>query len=219
MRVRININIEVGRVVKYFVLSDLFLLAGWGFIDPVFSAFVIQKIPGATLVTIGISAAVYWILKSAIQIPISNYLDSSADEKNEFKALIGGLFLAGFSAIAFNWVTSAWELYVVQAVHAVAFAFYVASWQPIFSRHLDKNRISFDWSLDSTSAGIAAGITGLLGGLIAEMWGFQSVFIVAGILSFVAAFILLSVPDLVPPKDTTRNPMIKERTPGENQLA
>lgn len=211
---KVNINIEVGRIVKYFVLSDLFLLAGWGFVDPVFSVFIVERIAGGTLITVGIAAALYWILKSILQVPIAKYLDRTPGEKDDFKALIFGLFLAGFSAIAFTWVHAAWELYVVQSVHALAFAFYGASWPTIFSRHLDKNRISFDWTLDSTTAGIAAGVTGLFGGIVAEIWGFTAVFIACGILSFIAAFVLLSVPDLILPKPIRVETKLMEHTPG-----
>jgi len=213
MKIRVNINIKVGRLVKYFIISDFFLLAGWGFIDPIFSVFIVQRIAGATLVTVGIAAAIYWILKSALQIPISNHLDKTSGEKDDFMALVGGLLLAGVSAIAFAWVTTAWELYAVQAVHAVAFAFYFASWPTIFSRHLDKDRVAFDWSLDSTTAGVAAGVTGLLSGLMAEAFGYTSVFVTAGILSFIAAFVLLAVPDLILPKPTTRTVSMMDHTP------
>lgn len=213
MKIKVNINIKVGRLVKYFVISDFFLLAGWGFIDPVFSVFIIQNIAGATLATVGIAAAIYWILKSILQIPISNYLDRTSGEKDDFMALVGGLMLAGISAIAFGWVTTIWQLYVVQAVHAVAFAFYFASWPTIFSRHLDKDRVAFDWSLDSTTAGIAAGITGLLSGVMAEMFGYLSVFVTAGILSFIAAFVLLAVPDLILPKPTTKAVSLTDHIP------
>ena len=214
MKIRVNIDIRVGKIVKYFVISDFFLLAGWGFIDPIFSVFIIQKVAAATLITVGIAAALYWILKSILQIPIANYLDRTAGEKDDLTALIGGLFLAGFSAIAFIFVDNLWALYVVQSIHAVAFALYSASWPTIFSRHLDKDRISFDWSLDSTVAGVAAGITGLLGGVVAETWGFAAVFISAGILAFIAGFVLLALPDVILPKPTQKNVTLMDHTPG-----
>src|SRR5580692_5502155 len=109
MKIRVNIDIKVGRLVKFFIISDFFLLAGWGFIDPVFSVFIVQKIVGGTLITVGIAAALYWILKSVLQIPISNYLDRTAGEKDDFMALVGGLLLAGISAVAFTWVRTTWE--------------------------------------------------------------------------------------------------------------
>jgi MFS family permease len=203
MRIKVNINVKVGRVVKYFIISDFFLLAGWGLIDPIFSVFIIQRVVGGTLMTVGIAAAIYWIIRSVAQIPIAEFLDRIPGEHDDFMALVGGLLLVGISAIAMCWVTRVWELYVVHALQAIAFALYYASWPTIYSRHLDKDAISLDWSLDSSVAGVGAGITGFLGGVIAETLGYNVVFVGAGIMAFIAAFVLIAVPDLILPKPTT----------------
>ena len=202
MKIRVSINIKVGHIVKYFVLSDLFFLAGWGLVQPIFSVFVIEKVAGATLITVGVAAAIYWILKSVLEIPIANHLDRIGGEKNSFVTLVCGLFLAAFSAFAFTWVREIWELYAVQAIYAIAFSFYVPSWYAIFSRHLDRGRVSFDWTLDSTMGGMGAGVTGLLSGILANIFGFSTVFIIAGILSVIAAFIIMASPEIVLPKTT-----------------
>ena len=75
MKLKVSINFQVGRFVKRFILADMALFAGWGLLDPVFSIFIIKEIPGATVVTVGISVAIYWLLKSAFQIPIALALD------------------------------------------------------------------------------------------------------------------------------------------------
>ena len=214
MRIRINVNIAVNRVVKYFVLSDLFLLAGWGLIDPVFSIFIIQRITGATLVSVGIAAGIYWILRSALQVPIAKYLDRVPGEKDDFHVLVIGLVIAGFSAFLFALVKNVWALYLVQAVRALAFALYGAAWPSIFSRHLDKERVSFDWTVDSVAVGVAAGISGFIGGILADKFGFDAVFILGAALSLLAALALMSVPDLVIPKDTTRESSMQDHRPG-----
>ncbi len=203
MRIKVNINVKVGRVVKYFVISDFFLLAGWGLIDPVFSVFIIQRVVGGTLTVVGIAAAIYWIIRSVAQIPIASMLDRIPGEHDDFMALVGGLLLVGISAIAMVWVRQVWELYAIHAIQAIAFAFYYASWPTIYSRHLDKDAISLDWSLDSSVSGIGAGVTGFLGGVIADTLGYSVVFVGAGIMAFIAAFVLLAVPDLILPKPTT----------------
>jgi MFS family permease len=213
MKIKVNLEIKVGRIVKYFVLADLFLLFGWGFVDPLFSVFIVQRVPGATLITVGIAAAVYWILKSLLQIPISNYLDRTPGERDDFIALVCGLFLAGFTALAYPSITATWELYVVQIFYAISFALYIPSWSAIFSRHLDKERVSFDWSLDSTAAGLSAGVSGLIAGVIAATWGFTLVFVLASIFSFVAALMLIIAPDLTFPKPVAEGVSMKDKTP------
>lgn len=216
MKIRINVNVKVGRLVKYFVLADLLLLGGWGVIEPIFSVFIIQKVAGATLITVGMAAAIYWLLKSALQLPIANYLDRTDGEKDDFYALILGLLVAAFAAVSFALVDKIWELYLVQVLHAVGFALYVASWPAIFSRHLDKDRISFDWALDSTAVGVSAGVSGFLGGVLSSWLGFEPVFILAGILSVAAVLALLLVPEVVLPRAKTPakiSPLAKEKPP------
>lgn len=213
MKIKINFEVKVGHIVKYFVLCDLLLLFGWGFVDPIFSVFVIQHVPGATLVTVGIAAAVYWILKSLLQIPISKYLDRTLGERDDFMALLLGLFLAGFTALAYTQIHHVWQLFLVQALYAVSFALYIPSWSAIFSRHLDKDRVSFDWSLDSTAAGLSAGVSGLIAGIVASIWGFSTVFVLASIFSFAAAFMLMIAPDLAFPKPEVEGVSLKDKTP------
>lgn len=213
MKFNISIDISVNRIVKYFIMVDLLLFAGWGFIEPIFSLFIIRNVRGATLITVGISAAIYWFLKSLLQLPIARYLDRRRGEKDDFIALIAGLFIAALSALSFGLVHETWQLYLAQAIHALGFALYVASWPAMFSRHLDKDRVSFDWAIDSASVGLAAGVTAFAGGVLANTFGFLSVFILGAALSASAAFLLLTVPDLVLPPPTSPDSSRKDHTP------
>jgi len=199
---KIVINLKIGRLVKYFILSDLILLSGWGLIEPIFSVFIIKNIAGATLTSIGMAAAVYWILKAFLQIPIADFIDKQKGEKDDFYVLIIGIFTASITAFGFIFATQIWHIYVLQALHALAFAMYAASWVGIFSRHLDKDRPAFDWSLDSTAIALGSGISGFFGSIIANKFGFAAVFALAFILSFVAGLVLFFVPSLVLPQKT-----------------
>lgn len=220
MQIKVNINLNnftVNRIVKYFVLSDLFFLGGWGLINPLFAVFVMQNIPGATLFTVGALASVYWIVKALVQMPVSILLDRREGEKDDFYALIFALVLAGFTAMLFTMANSITSIFVVHFFHAIALGFYTPSWSAIFSRHLDKEKYAFDWSLDSTAIGLASGVAGITGGLIANSFGFSAVFVITSILSFAGALLLLVVPNLVMPKPTLRVPFIKDHTPGNIQ--
>jgi len=218
MRLKIDFdikNLKVNRVARFFILADFLLFGGWGFIGPVFAVFVLNQVPGSTLLTLGIVAAIYWIVKSVIQIPVALYLDHHDGERDDFNALVLSLMLAGFAAISFLLVHSTPQLYLVVFLQAVAFGLYTPSWSALFSRHLDREHFSFDWSLDSTSVGIASGITGLLGGAFAGFFGFSSVFIIGSLLSFIGAFSLLSVPNIIfPPKTGMPETGLRDHAPG-----
>lgn len=198
MKINIDFKLDVNKVVKYFILSDLTFLAGWGLLDPLFAVFVTRNIPGATVMTVGIMAAIYWIVKSTLQIPISIYLDKNDGEKDDFYVLVVGLLLASLVLFSFMAVTQVWHLYLIQVFKAIAFALYVPTWTAILSRHLDRDKVAFEWALAGTSAGFAIGITGLISGWLASL-GFNLIFLIGGFLGLASAIFLILAPNLIIP--------------------
>lgn len=206
-------NFRINRIIRYLVLSDILLLGGWGLMAPIFSIFIIEKIPGATLVTVGIETAIYWTLKSILQLPIALYLDKNKGEKDDFYALLIGLVLAGFAAFSFTLVRSIPALYTVAVLQAAAFSLYIPSWNAIFSRHLDREQFALEWSLNSTSMGLASGFSAVLGGTVAKLLGFNAIFVLASIFSFASAALLFFVPTLILPKASVKKPVTQNHTP------
>jgi len=198
MKINIDLKLDINRVVKFFILSDLTFLAGWGLLDPLFAVFVTKNIPGATLATVGIMAGIYWIFKSLLQIPISIFLDKTDGEKDDFYALVSGLLLASLVLFSFMAATEVWHLYLIQVFKALAFALYMPAWTAILSRHLDKDKIAFEWALASTSAGFAIGLTGLIGGWLANL-GFNLIFLLGGFFGLCGAVLLILAPNLIIP--------------------
>ena len=224
MRFKIDVhfnlkNVRINRIIRYLILVDLFFWGGWGLINPIFALFVVNRVAGATIFTVGLASGLYWIIKSAFQIPVAIYLDRHEGEQDDFQALIIGLTVAGFAALVFPLANSIGALIVVVVVQAIAYGLYTPSWSAIFSRHLDGNHYAFDWSLDSTTVGVASGVAAFVGGAIADLFGFNMVFILAGILSLASALLLFSAPHLVLPKATSNpGPVIPEHAPGEPKM-
>ncbi len=206
-------TIDINRVVKFLVLSDLFFIGGWSLVQPIFSIFIIEKIAGATLVSVGLIAATYWLVKSIVQIPIANFFDKNDGEKDEFYALVLALLSGGLASFVFSISTKLWHVFLVQAIFALSMALYVPSWYGIFSRHLDQKRFSFDWTLDSTVIGLASFATSVLSGILANSFGFPFVFRIVGFFSIISALIIFLVPNLIIPgrikeKILLRDPLI-----------
>src|SRR3989338_2460360 len=128
---------SLNRVVRYFIIGDFIMWSGWGLLDPLFSIFVIEKISGATLVSIGLLAAIYWVGKGILQIPISLFLDKTDGERDDFYALIFGLMIMSVGAFSLILANTIWQIYLIQSIKAVGFALYIPAWSAIFSRHLD----------------------------------------------------------------------------------
>ncbi len=207
---------QMNRVIRSFIAVDLLLWGGWGFVMPIFALFVVDRIEGATAATVGITVAIYWIVRSIVQMGTAVFLDRHAGERDDFFALLCGLVLAGFSAMAFPLVATAKSLYLVSFLQGIAFGFYASAWSAIFSRHLDKEHYAFDWSLDHATLGTASAVAAVAGGIAVNAFGFNTVFIFAGLLSFGSALVVVLVPDLAfprRPRSSGGEPLIRDHTP------
>ena len=188
-----RIKIKVNRVIKYLILSDLAFWSGWGLITPIFSIFIVERIEGGSVFVAGAAAGIYWILKSALRIPIGLFLDKCLGEKDDYWFVTTGLFVAALIPFGFIFARTPAHIYALQAIHAVAMAVSLSGWSAIFTRHIDKGKEATEWAISDTVCGIGIGITGLLGGWAVSRFGFDSVFITVGISGLIGALLLLSL--------------------------
>jgi len=63
----------------------------------------------------------------------------------------------------------------------------ISAYGAIFTRHIDKGKEAFDWSVRAALMGVGAGVAGGLGGIIAYRFGFDVLFIGVLILILVSA--------------------------------
>jgi len=182
---------KVNRVIKTLVVADFIINSAFGLSAPIFAIFLIDNVGGNAEVA-GFAAAIYWIAKSLFQLPIANWLDKTDGEKDDFIALFIGQLIAGFTPFMYLFASLPWHVYAIEALLGLSMAFAVPAWYGIFTRHLDEGRASFEWSLESVFAvGVATAASSALGGIIANNYGFDVLFIIAGVLALTGAFAFL----------------------------
>lgn len=184
---------SINRVIKTLIKSDVIFLSAFGLITPIFAVFVTDQIQGGDVKVVGFAAAIYWILKSILQIPISKFLDKTKGEKDDLYFLVIGFFVAAFVPFGYIFSTFPWHIYILEAIYAIGLAMVVPGWYAIFSRHLDKGKEAFEWALDSTTVGIGTGITGAVGGILVSQFGFNMVFVIVGIFALLGALLPLLI--------------------------
>lgn len=150
---------------------------------PVFAVFVTKQIGGGSLEVIGFATAIFQIFKSGLQIPIARYLDKNHGEYDDFYSMIFGTSLIVLVPFAYLFATTANHIYMIQAVYGIGAAFTIPPWYAIFSRHLDKMRENVEWSMDSIAIGVGAAMSAAIGGILAQKFGFQFVFVIGGVLA------------------------------------
>ena len=195
----------IGKIIKILITSDFFLNLGWGLLSPIFAIFILEKITaGNSLKAVevaGFAALFYWIAKSFFEIPIGYFLDKMHGERDDFWFMVVGTFITGIVPLGYLFSSSPWQIYCFQIVHAIGMAMALPSWLAIFTRHINKGKEAFEWSLESTSIGMGAGIAGGVGGIMAATFGFKMVFIFVSVLTFLSTFMLLFVKNEVFPRD------------------
>lgn len=174
---------KINHVIRTLVLSDFFINSGFSVFGPVFAIFITKQIAGGSLEVIGFATAIFQIFKSALQIPIARYLDKNHGEYDDFYSMIFGTMLIVLVPFAYLFATTANHIYLIQAVYGIGAAFTIPPWYAIFSRHLDKMRENVEWSMDSIAIGIGAATSAAIGGILAQKFGFQFVFIIGGVLA------------------------------------
>lgn len=191
---------KINKVIKVLVASDLVLLFGWGLISPILAIFIAKNIQGGNVEVAGAAVGIYWLSKSIFQIPIANILDKKKGEKDDYYALIGGTFVASLTPLGFIFAKTPIHIYLLQLIHALAMAFAIPSWSAIFTRHIDRGREALSWSLDSSALGIGSGIAGILGGMIAGVFGFTPLFVGVAVFGILASALLLLISQDIIPK-------------------
>ncbi len=193
-------NFRINRVIRYLILSDLIFWSGWGFLSPIFAVFVIQKIERGDVAVVGVATAIYWILKSILRIPIGVFLDSRKGEEDDFWFLFFGLIFASLVPFGYLMAKTPAHLYSLQVLYAIGMAMALSGWTAIFTRHIDQGKEATEWALDATSVGLGIGIAGAIGGLIANAFGFNFLFVLVGVFGILSALLLLSILKIISPR-------------------
>ena len=185
------------KIIKFLIIGDFFFNSALGLISPIFALFVVLKITGndaaAAAQAVGYSTFLLWLVKSLLQIPIAKYLDRNHGEADDFWSMFIGHLIIGLTPFGFLFSSEVWHIYAVSLLQAIGLAMLVPPWFAVFTRHIDKDKEAYEWSVDSTALGIGIGITGALGGFLMAHFNFEIIFILSGILGTIATISLLFI--------------------------
>jgi predicted MFS family arabinose efflux permease len=191
----------INRVIRILITSDFFLQAGWGLSGPIFAIFLTKQIQGGSLEMVGFVAATYWITKSIVQPFLAKWFDKNHGEKDDFIFLVSGMYIANLIPLGYIFSSQPWHIFILEFIRGLAMACVVPTWSGIFTRHIDKNREAFSWSLESTGIGFAAGFAGAFGGFLASTLGFSAVFVLVSVFGLLSSSTLLLIRKQIFQKD------------------
>ncbi|MBS3135234.1 MFS transporter [Candidatus Woesearchaeota archaeon] len=180
----------MNRTIKLLIISDIFVITGFGLIGPILAIFIKENMIGGTIFAAGLASTLFLITKSIVQLPFSKYVDSHDDK---VKWLMIGTFLIGMVPFIYIFARSISFIYVAQVIYGIGSGLAFPTWLGLWTSHLDKKHESFEWSLYSTLTGLGTAVTASIGAVIAQYIGFIYTFALVGIMSLIGCFILFGL--------------------------
>ena len=181
------------------MFSDIFVLTGFGLIEPILAIFIKENLIGGTIFAAGLASMLFLVTKSIVQLPFSRYVDS---HDNKAKWIVLGAFFIALVPFIYIMADSIYHVYIAQLLYGIGSGLAYPTWLALWSTHLDRKHEGFEWSLYSTLTGIGTAATAAIGAAIAQFVGFTFTFLLVGIMSLIGCFILIGLERKKPTKRT-----------------
>jgi DHA1 family quinolone resistance protein-like MFS transporter len=180
----------INRTIRLLMISDIFVVTGFGLINPILAIYIKEDISGGTIFAAGLASTLFLITKSAVQLPFSLYVD---EHDNRKRWLIVGTVLIALVPFLYIFAYDVSIIYISQVIYGIGAGLAFPTWLAVWSAHLDKKHESFEWSLYSTLASLGAALTAMVGAGIAQFIGFTFTFALVGLLSLIGLAILFKL--------------------------
>ncbi|MBW2963862.1 MFS transporter [Candidatus Woesearchaeota archaeon] len=178
----------MNKTIKLLILSDIFVLTGFGLIEPILAIFVKENLVGGTIFAAGIASMIFIITKSIVQMPFAKFMDA---QKHKVRWLVVGTFLVALVPFIYMFADHIYTIYAAQFIYGIAGALAFPTWLSLFSTNLDRGHEGFEWSIYSSLTGLGTAASAAIGAAIAEFIGFRYTFVMVGILSVIGCLVLL----------------------------
>ncbi len=182
---------KMNPVIKLLILSDFIIWTSYQLVIPIFAIYVVTTLEGATIEVVGIATAVYLITKSIFEVPFGIYIDKKKGERDDLFFAVVGVLISAVAYVLFAFVTSAVQLYGVQALLGFGAAMAYPGWYALFTHHIDKGKEGLEWSLYDVILGIGMAASAAVGGFVAESYGFDVLFFVVAALVACGGMVLI----------------------------
>jgi MFS family permease len=169
----------MNKLIEILLVSSFFGNLAAGFIGPIYAVFVEQV--GGDLVTAGLAYAIFAIVSGVLLVLLGKWEDH-VNHKENLLVVSRILSIAGFAGYLF--VHSPEQLFIVQIVLGVSLALGAPAFDSIYYKNVDKKDSAFEWGAWEGVYQIALGVSALIGGYIAQNFGFNILFIFMVIFGF-----------------------------------
>src|SRR5512141_2126468 len=105
----------MNRTMKLLLLSDIFVLTGFGLIQPILAIYINGGgVTGGTMISAGLASALFLFTKSMVQLPFGHYVDKNSSKTKWL--ILGTLLMAGVPIIYIT-ANSIYHIYMAEMIY------------------------------------------------------------------------------------------------------
>lgn len=171
-------------IVVAFIFSEAFFWSAWNFISPIMSVFVVSTLPDGNVRTAAFGFTLYLLVRVISELVVTNYVKFPSDRKRMVTDVTGmAILTCSYLMIAF--FPSLITFYVFFIVAGMSFAISSPAKLSMFSLNLGRAQATRTWGIYHAVTFTGMGLATAIGGVIAEQFGFKTLFIIASIFNLI----------------------------------
>src|SRR3989344_6176937 len=186
-------HFSVNPIVRSFIVSETLLWSAWNFIFPIIALFVVGRVAGGNVEVVAEAYSVYLITRVIAELISGRVLSKMSDRVKLAMAVIGMLMLS-LAYASFLFVSTYTLLFGVYALIGFGLGISSPAKYALFSTHLNRTKASTEWSIYDAVSFTGMAIAGVIGGFVANNYGFDALFLaacalnLAGILPYILIY-------------------------------
>lgn len=167
---------------KILLLADAWATLALGLIGPIYAIFV-EEI-GGDILDASWAYFAFMLTTGIVMFLISKWEDRI---KHKEKLVIAGYFLTAIGCLSYIFVNNQLTLVLTQIILGFAEALCIPAFDALYSHFLDKNKETSQWGFEESLFYMVTAISSLLGGYVADFFGFKTLFVLMFIISIFSA--------------------------------
>ena len=181
--------LSMNRTLGLLIVSDIFVLTGFGLVAPILAIFINDNLVGGSIFSAGLASTIFLLTHALLQI----FFSYKFNPKDRLWMLRLGTLIIALVPLGYILSPHIYHIYAVEFVYGIGAAFAYPAWSSLFTAHLEKGKRGFQYSVYSSSVGIGTAITAGVGAWLAEKTSFQLVFILTGIIAVAGLLFLFRI--------------------------
>jgi len=174
-------HFQINPLIKAFIIAEMLLWSAWNFVTPIFAIFA-NNIPGGGVEIAASAFSLYLVVRVIFELISGRYLSNSTEIK-KFALTIFGMIIMSMAYIGLSFTRNVAQIFIFYSIIGMGLGIASPAKNSLFSSHLDKNKEAIEWGISDATIFMGMALSSMVGGFIANRYGFSLLFILAAVVN------------------------------------